>query len=134
MTWRETASAVTEGSRIHWLAELLRELSVEKVLLICRSQEKVLAIHEALGEQIKVKAAVFHEGLTLIQRDRNAAWFAEPEGARILICSEIGRGRNLICPSSGAFDLPLDPELVEQRIGRLDRIGQRETFASMHLI
>lgn len=119
-----------KGSRIHWLAELLRELSGEKVLLICRSQEKVLAIHEALGEQIKVKAAVFHEGLTLIQRDRNAAWFAEPEGARILICSEIGsEGRNFqFAHHLVLFDLPLDPELVEQRIGRLDRIGQTETI------
>ena len=25
----------------------------------------------------------FHEGLTLIQRDRNAAWFAEEDGARL---------------------------------------------------
>jgi ATP-dependent helicase HepA len=119
-----------KGSRIHWLAELLRELSGEKVLLICRSQEKVLAIHEALAEQINVKAAVFHEGLSLVQRDRNAAWFAEPEGARILICSEIGsEGRNFqFAHHLVLFDLPLDPELVEQRIGRLDRIGQTETI------
>ena len=119
-----------KGSRIRWLAELLRELSGEKVLLICRSVEKVLAIQEALSEQIKLKAAVFHEGLTLVQRDRNAAWFAEPDGARILICSEIGsEGRNFqFAHHLVLFDLPLDPELLEQRIGRLDRIGQTETI------
>jgi ATP-dependent helicase HepA len=69
---------------------------------------------------------VFHEGLSLVQRDRNAAWFAEEDGARILICSEIGsEGRNFqFAHHLVLFDLPLDPELLEQRIGRLDRIGQ----------
>lgn len=119
-----------QGPRIRWLAQKLRELSDSKVLLICRSPEKVLAIQEALSEQIKVKAAVFHEGLTLVQRDRNAAWFAEPEGARILICSEIGsEGRNFqFAHHLVLFDMPLNPELLEQRIGRLDRIGQTETI------
>lgn len=119
-----------QGARIRWLANLLRELSPEKILLICRNPAKVLAIHTALAEQINVKAAVFHEGLSLVQRDRNAAWFAEEDGARILICSEIGsEGRNFqFAHHLVLFDLPLNPELLEQRIGRLDRIGQSETI------
>jgi len=77
---------------------------------------------------------VFHEDLTLVQRDRNAAWFAEAEGARILLCSEIGsEGRNFqFAHHLVLFDLPLNPELLEQRIGRLDRIGQTETI-KVHL-
>ncbi len=40
-------------------------------------------------------SALFHEDLSLIQRDRNAAYFADQEGAQILLCSEIGsEGRN----------------------------------------
>lgn len=118
------------GPRIEWLADLLRELKDAKVLLICRSREKVQAIYDALLDTLSVKAAVFHEELTLIQRDRNAAWFAEPEGARVLICSEIGsEGRNFqFAHHLVLFDLPLNPELLEQRIGRLDRIGQTETI------
>lgn len=119
-----------QGPRIKWLAELLRELNNSKVLLICRSKEKVEAIYSALLEEINVKAAVFHEELTLLQRDRNAAWFADPEGARILLCSEIGsEGRNFqFAHHLVLFDLPMNPELLEQRIGRLDRIGQTETI------
>ena len=118
------------GPRIKWLAELLRKLGNEKVLLICRSKEKVQAIYDALMDEINVKAAVFHEELTLLQRDRNAAWFADPEGARVLLCSEIGsEGRNFqFAHHLVLFDLPLNPELLEQRIGRLDRIGQTETI------
>ena len=122
------------GPRIKWLADLLKELGEEKVLLICRTKEKVQAIFDALSEEINVKAAVFHEDLTLLQRDRNAAWFAEPDGARVLLCSEIGsEGRNFqFAHHLVLFDLPLNPELLEQRIGRLDRIGQTETI-KVHL-
>src|SRR5207253_542636 len=75
-----------------------------------------------------IKTGIFHEGLTLVQRDRNAAWFAEDDGAQVLICSEIGsEGRNFqFSHHLVLFDLPLDPELLEQRIGRLDRIGQTQ--------
>ncbi|PYS36476.1 MAG: RNA polymerase-binding ATPase, partial [Acidobacteria bacterium] len=117
----------SQDARIDWLAALVRNLSPAKVLLICRTQALVAAIDEALRQRIKkVKLAVFHEGLSLIQRDRNAAWFADPYGADILICSEIGsEGRNFqFAHHLVLFDLPLDPELLEQRIGRLDRIGQ----------
>lgn len=112
--------------RIDWLAGLLRSLGPEKVLLICRTQRKVEAIDAALRDRLNVKMAAFHEGLSLVQRDRHAAWFAEEDGARILICSEIGsEGRNFqFAHHLVMFDLPLDPELLEQRIGRLDRIGQ----------
>jgi ATP-dependent helicase HepA len=112
---------------LDWLANLLLTIEPDKVLLICRTQARVVAIDAALRQRIKnVKIAVFHEGLSLVQRDRNAAWFAEKNGARILICSEIGsEGRNFqFAHHLVLFDLPLDPELLEQRIGRLDRIGQ----------
>ncbi len=112
--------------RVDWLADRLRRLDQEKVLVIGRTQRKVEAIDAALRQRMNVKQAVFHEGLSLVQRDRNAAWFAEDDGARILICSEIGsEGRNFqFAHHLVLFDLPLDPELLEQRIGRLDRIGQ----------
>ena len=115
-----------DDPRIVWLAALLQELAGEKVLLICRTTQKAIAIDEALQKSMNVKSTLFHEGLELIIRDRNASWFAEPEGARILICSEIGsEGRNFqFAHHLVLFDLPMDPELLEQRIGRLDRIGQ----------
>jgi ATP-dependent helicase HepA len=112
--------------RVSWLADFLRRNKDEKILLICRYKEKAIAIEKALRGLINVKTALFHEDLPLIQRDRNAAWFAEEDGAQLLICSEIGsEGRNFqFSHKLVLFDLPADPELLEQRIGRLDRIGQ----------
>ena len=119
---------LAKDPRVLWLVELLQELEPQKVLLIGRSIEKAEALDAALRRHLAIKTGIFHEGLTLVQRDRNAAWFAEPDGARLLICSEIGsEGRNFqFAHHLVLFDLPLNPELLEQRIGRLDRIGQRE--------
>jgi ATP-dependent helicase HepA len=117
---------LTKDPRLLWLVKLLQQLEPQKVVLITRTIEKAEAIDEALRRHLTIKTGIFHEGLTLLQRDRNAAWFAEPDGARLLICSEIGsEGRNFqFAHHLVLFDLPLNPELLEQRIGRLDRIGQ----------
>ncbi len=118
------------AERVDWLVSLLQKLRGAKILLICKTRELVLTLEAALRERINAKVGLFHEGLTLLQRDRNAAWFAEPDGAQLLLCSEIGsEGRNFqFAHHLVLFDLPLDPELLEQRIGRLDRIGQTETI------
>ncbi|WP_395719640.1 helicase-related protein [Prosthecobacter sp.] len=119
--------STVEDMLIRWLAAKLRELGEAKVLLICRTRKLAGEIHERLLREINVHAVLFHEGLNLMQRDRHAASFADPEGARLLICSEIGsEGRNFqFAQHLALFDLPRDPELLEQRIGRLDRIGQK---------
>ncbi len=115
-----------QDPRIQWLAGLVKRLAPRKILLICRSKEKVRAIDDALRQQIHARSGVFHEDLPLIQRDRNAAWFATEDGAQLLLCSEIGsEGRNFqFAHHLVLFDLPLHPDLLAQRIGRLDRIGQ----------
>ena len=83
-------------SRISWLSDKLRELSPHKVLLICATAESAVFTSKILLQQHGVQASVFHEHMSILERDRAAAWFADAEdGARIMICSEIGsEGRN----------------------------------------
>jgi ATP-dependent helicase HepA len=116
--------------RLAWLVETLKKSKSRKYLLLCSNKKKAMALYEALKLEINSHYSVFHEDLTLLQRDRNAAWFAEEEGAQLLICSEIGsEGRNFqFVHDLILFDLPLNLELLEQRIGRLDRIGQTATI------
>ena len=120
----------SKEEKIQWLVQLLHELGEKKVLLICKSQELSEQLAEQLKSIININCAHFHEGMTLLQRDRSAAYFSEDDGARILICSEIGsEGRNFqFAHHLVLYDLPENPELLEQRIGRLDRIGQSETI------
>ncbi len=114
--------------RVMWLMEKLRvDLKHKKVLLIARSGPVVEALENVLRLHAGIRTAMFHEGMSLLERDQAAAYFAEDSyGAQILLCSEIGsEGRNFQFASDLIlFDLPANPDVLEQRIGRLDRIGQ----------
>ncbi len=120
-----------EEDRVVWLLEQIRRLRPHKLLLICHRASTAERLETQLRQRHGIRCAAFHEGMSLIQRDRAAAWFADPEaGAEILLCSEIGsEGRNFqFAHHLILFDLPGSPDLLEQRIGRLDRIGQREAI------
>lgn len=123
----EPAHDYTRDPRTDWLLNVLDSIAPAKALLLCRSRAKVQALEEALRLRSGIAVARFHEDMNLLQRDRNAAYFAEPDGARCLIASEIGaEGRNFQFAQHIIFwDLPLHPDMLEQRIGRLDRIGQQ---------
>jgi len=113
--------------RVNWLADWLKQHRRKKVLVICANADTAQTLEDYLRLRKGLLTAVFHEGLNLIERDRAAAYFADmEEGAQVLICSEIGsEGRNFqFAQDLVLFDLPLNPDLLEQRIGRLDRIGQ----------
>ncbi|MEQ1635638.1 MAG: RNA polymerase-associated protein RapA [Methylococcales bacterium] len=117
--------------RFDWLVDKLKQLKKQKVLLICKQAELAIALEQGLKNRMGLPAAVFHEGMSIIERDRAAAYFADHEGsARLLICSEIGsEGRNFqFVQHLILFDLPTNPDLLQQRIGRLDRIGQQHVI------
>ncbi|MDN5450158.1 MAG: RNA polymerase-associated protein RapA, partial [Enterobacterales bacterium] len=113
--------------RVEWLMNFLTSHRDEKVLVICAQAASAVNLEQVLREREAIRGAVFHEGMTIIERDRAAAYFASQEdGAQVLLCSEIGsEGRNFqFAHHLVMFDLPFNPDLLEQRIGRLDRIGQ----------
>jgi ATP-dependent helicase HepA len=118
---------VGSDPRINWLGTFLQGNKKNKVLVIAAHADTALRLAHRVKGNTGIKAAVFHEGMSLVERDRAAAWFADHDaGAQVLICSEIGsEGRNFqFAHHLVLFDLPVNPDLLEQRIGRLDRIGQ----------
>ena len=113
--------------RVNWLGTFLQGNKKNKVLVIAAHADTALGLAHQVKNNTGIRAAVFHEGMSLVERDRAAAWFADHDaGAQVLICSEIGsEGRNFqFAHHLVLFDLPVNPDLLEQRIGRLDRIGQ----------
>ena len=113
--------------RVTWLEAFFKANRGEKVLVICAHRNTAIDLHAHCNYKLGLSVAVFHEGMDLIERDRAAAFFADDvDGAQALICSEIGsEGRNFqFAHHLVLLDLPLNPDLLEQRIGRLDRIGQ----------
>ena len=118
-------------ARYLWLVEKIKELAGKKALLICKYAQTAMDLEELLKMRAGISSAVFHEHMTIIERDRAAAYFADEESsAKLLICSEIGsEGRNFqFLQHLILWDLPQNPDLLQQRIGRLDRIGQKHVI------
>lgn len=114
--------------RLQWIVNFLMTHKGEKVVVISSKAEVVVALHNQLRQNWAIESAVFYEEMPLVERDRQAVWFAARDGAQVLICSEIGsEGRNFQFAHNMIFwDIPIQPDIVEQRIGRLDRIGQTQ--------
>ena len=113
--------------RVQWLIDFLKQHRQEKVFVICRYAGTAIQLEQILREKEGIRSAVFHEKMSIVERDRAAAYFTQQEnGAQVLLSSNIGsEGRNFQFASRLVlFNLPENPDLLEQCIGRLDRIGQ----------
>ena len=128
----ERASKQPAGSKLTRLEQLLSEFQ-EKIVIFTqfRATQAMLArrLTEA-GHEI----AVFHGGLSRLEKEAAIQAFRGP--ARILLCSEAGsEGRNLqFAHAVCNFDLPWNPMKIEQRIGRLSRIGQAHDVLVYNLV
>ncbi|MBX5480821.1 MAG: DEAD/DEAH box helicase family protein [Myxococcaceae bacterium] len=96
-----------------------------KVLVFTEARATLEWLQRQLSMQ-NVEALGYHGDLQLVERDRQVARFRDPEGPKVLICTEVGgEGRNFqFAHHLVNYDLPWSPATMEQRIGRLDRIGQ----------
>lgn len=122
-----TIDATEADEKIHWLIDFLKSHRNEKILVICKTAQTAIQLEQILREKEAIRSAVFHERMSIIERDRAAAYFADTDnGAQVLLSSSIGsEGRNFqFACHLVLFDLPENPDLLEQCIGRLDRIGQ----------
>jgi ATP-dependent helicase HepA len=131
LTGQTNTEDLQQDPRYIWLVDKIKQLAGQKALLICKHAQTAIDLEQALKNRAGIAAAVFHEGMSIIERDRAAAYFADQESAaRLLICSEIGsEGRNFqFVHHLILFDLPTNPDLLQQRIGRLDRIGQKHVI------
>jgi len=105
------------------MVQHFRDHPDEKVLIFTQFLGTLEMIRERLGRAFLVE--VFHGGLTREEKDR--AYLAFKQRAQILVSSEAGgEGRNFqFCHILVNYDLPWNPMRIEQRIGRLDRVGQK---------
>jgi len=98
----------------------------EKTLVFVAHRETLEMLRKALSDRAQVTSG-FHEELPVGRRDIEVARFRQADGPSLLVSTECGgEGRNFeFCRRLVLFDLPWAPSVVEQRIGRLDRIGRR---------
>lgn len=121
------AAASQADPRRRWLVEQtpLWRRRGEKVLVFVADRESLDFLKKTLEHESHVRIAIFHEELSPDRRDIEVAQFRLPDGPGLLLSTESGgEGRNFeFCHRLVLYDLPWNPAVVEQRIGRLDRIG-----------
>jgi superfamily II DNA or RNA helicase len=124
------ALSVATTEKIERLAELIPG---DKALVFSRFRATMDQIAADLAGR-GLAFAPFHGGMNSLEKDAAVAAFAS-DGVDVLLCSEIGgEGRNLqFCHRLINFDLPWNPMKIEQRIGRIHRIGQTETVEVINL-
>jgi ATP-dependent helicase HepA len=133
------AAALAEGDKDSKLAAfralLAGPLSIEKVLVFAEARETIDYLRERLsrsaGKEAGIEALAYVGDLSPADRDKLVARFRDPEGPRVLLCTELGgEGRNFQhCHVLVNYDLAWSPSAIEQRIGRIDRIGQSREVA-----
>ncbi len=125
------ATALRHESKIRAIRRLLR-LTREPIIvfteyrdtlawLTCQLSEPVLQLHGGLSRAERAAAiSTFRAGLVRVLLATDAA----------------GEGLNLhqVCRTVVNLELPWNPMRLEQRIGRVDRIGQHRTVHAFHLI
>jgi superfamily II DNA or RNA helicase len=120
--------AITAGAKEAALLRLLAQNPAEKKLVFVHYRDSMTHLADRLRRQ-KTPFALFSGDMTGQQKDAAVAAFRER--VPLLLCTESGgEGRNLqFCNTLINFDIPWNPMAIEQRIGRIDRIGQtREVF------
>jgi len=114
--------------RLDWLAEMARKWRTDgdKTLVFVAHRESLEMIKTAMSRRVQLRVGLFHEDLSPGKRDIEVSQFRTATGPSMLISTECGgEGRNFeFCTRLVLFDLPWNPMVVEQRIGRLDRIGR----------
>lgn len=122
-----SVARASQPAKTSALIDLLRR-SDEKAIVFTRFRATLAHLQGAL-EAAGFRVATFHGGMSAGEKDGAIQQFADP--ARILVSTEVGgEGRNLqFCRTVINYDLPWNPMQLEQRIGRVHRIGQtREVF------
>ena len=116
------------------LAELFGDFPNEKVIVFTQFRET----QRYLEEQLTARGwgvNLFHGQMKPEDKDSAVDRFKNGSGAQILISTEAGgEGRNFqFCHYLVNYDLPWNPMRVEQRIGRVDRIGQENAISIFNL-
>jgi ATP-dependent helicase HepA len=126
---RQLDSLDASDPRLLWLLSQVRRWrdAGEKTLIFVAHRETLEMLRGALNDRARMASGVFHEELSPARRDTEVARFRAAEGPSLLVSTECGgEGRNFeFCRRLILWDLPWKPSLVEQRIGRLDRIGRQ---------
>ena len=130
-------TASRHESKIAALCRLLRRAQ-ESAVVFTEYRDTLVHLHQRLAGHAGIPAplAILHGGLAREERAAALDEFAHAPRALLLATDAASEGLNLHqrCRLVVNLELPWNPMRLEQRIGRVDRIGQRRTVHAFHLI
>jgi superfamily II DNA or RNA helicase len=117
-------AAIQQTSKEHALCDLLQRNPDEHKMVFVHHRETLARLAQVM-QQEGHPYVLFEGGMSGPEKDAAVEHFRTD--VPLLLCTESGgEGRNLqFCNTLVNFDLPWNPMTIEQRIGRLHRIGQR---------
>jgi superfamily II DNA or RNA helicase len=124
-------AAVGHESKLSAIARLLNRVA-EPIVIFTEYRDTLLHLRTVLKQPV----AILHGGLTRVERTAALDQFVSGSRRLLLATDAAGEGLNLHhrCRIVINLELPWNPMRLEQRIGRVDRIGQRRTVHAFHLI
>ena len=125
---RALARRIDRSAKEHKLLELLRPGDNDRILVFANFRATLDHLSRTLTDA-GIPFSVFSGSLSGVQKERAVEEFRTR--VPVMLCSESGgEGFNLQFANTLVnFDLPWNPMRIEQRVGRLHRIGQtREVF------
>lgn len=111
---------------INTIQEILDKNEIKKIIIFSFFKKTLKYLEKKL-KFLGLSVARIDGDIPIIEREKIIEKFSEPNGYSILLSSEVG-GEGLdmqFCNCMFNYDLPWNPMRIEQRIGRLDRYGQK---------
>jgi SNF2 family DNA or RNA helicase len=132
----ERAAAIERPAKTGMAVDLLaRRVAAGEKVVVFTAYRHTLAHLAAAVERAGIPAAVYHGGLGRRDKERAIAAFAGDAHPVLLTTEAAGEGRNLqFCHVLVNYDLPWNPMQIEQRLGRLHRIGQQHDVVLTNLV
>lgn len=127
-----------EEQKYRELQKLLREQNVfggEKLVIFTEHKDTLIYLEERLAKSGGFKVATIHGGKTVDER-REAQWqFANPDTQILIATDAAGEGINLqFCRLLINWDIPWNPNRLEQRMGRIHRYGQKKDVLVFNMV
>ena len=123
--WEELSSLLQNNAEMHDADGRQR-----KIIIFSEHRDTLNYLHERITQVMGNPAAVvtIHGGTNREERKKVQALFRSDKETRVLIATDAaGEGVNLQCANLMVnYDLPWNPNRLEQRFGRIHRIGQQE--------
>jgi SNF2 family DNA or RNA helicase len=128
-----------EEKKFQELQELLKSNGVlengEKLVIFTEHKDTLLYLEERLTKSGGYKIATIHGGKNVDDR-REAQWaFAKPDTQILIATDAAGEGINLqFCRLLINWDIPWNPNRLEQRMGRIHRYGQKQNVLVFNMV